>query len=74
MVTGSVATVPMKLLDGRLVLSGATLSNVIPMPLSYVGLSRLEIESWNEVRVVIEGEGVTIDFAGPPVYVEEFNL
>lgn len=72
-VTGSVATIPIELLDGRLVLSGATLSNVIPMPLSHMGPCRLELESWNDVRVIIEGEGVTSDFAGPPVYVEEFN-
>jgi hypothetical protein len=71
--TGSVGSIPMELLDGRMILSGRTLSNVIPMPLDHVGPSRLELESWNEVKVVIEGGGVTCRLVGPPIYLEEFK-
>jgi len=64
---------PIELLDGRLVLSGETHQNIIPLPLEFVGTSRLELESWNDVRVVLEGEGVTATLAGPPDHVEEFE-
>jgi hypothetical protein len=71
-VTGSVAAIPMELLDGRLVLSGETFENCIPLPLSHKGPSRIELESWNELKIVITGDGLTAVFAGPPEYVEEF--
>jgi hypothetical protein len=71
--TGSLAALPMKLLDGRLVLSKATLSNLIPMPLNHVGSTRIEFESWSEARIVIEGDGVIGAFTGPPTYVEGFE-
>jgi hypothetical protein len=70
--TGDIATIPMELLDGRLVLSGETLENTFPIPLQHVGSCRIEFESWNEARVVIDGDGVTGVFVGPPVYVEDF--
>jgi hypothetical protein len=71
--TGSVGSNPMELLDGRLVLSGQVLPNIIPMPLDHVGPSRVEFESWNGATIIIEGDGVTGAFGGPPVYVEEFE-
>ena len=71
--SGSVDDTPMDLLGGRLVLSGAVYRNLIPIPLVHVGLSRLELESWNEVRVAIEGQGVSCQQSGPAVYVEEFE-
>lgn len=71
--TGSTGPIPMELLDGRLILSGQTLSNIIPLPLNHAGPSRLELESWNEAHIVIEGNGVTAVLAGPPVYVDEFE-
>ena len=70
---GSVNDVPMELLGGRLVLSEGTFSNMIPMPLNHVGPSRIELESWNDVGIVIDGNGVEGAFVGPPVYVEEFE-
>lgn len=71
--SGNVNDVPMELFDGRLVLSGESFSNIIPMPLTHVGPSRTELESWNDVSIVIDGNGVEGEFAGPPVYVEEFE-
>jgi len=71
--TGSVATIPTKLLDGRLVLSKEMLPNIIPMPRSHVGPSSIEFESSNEARIAIEGDGITGDFARPPVYVEDIG-
>jgi hypothetical protein len=71
--SGSVATIPMELLDGRLVLSGETFSNTIPMPLNHMGPSRIELESWNDARIIIESDGVSGHFVGPPVHVEEFE-
>lgn len=71
--TGSMGAIPVELLDGRLVLSGETINNFIPMPLNHVGPSRIELESWNETRIVFEGDGLTASFAGPPEYVEEFT-
>ena len=72
-VSGSVGEVPMKLLDGRLVLSGTTHENTISIPLDHAGPSRLELESWNERRVTIEGQGVSCQLAGPATYVEDFE-
>jgi hypothetical protein len=72
-VTGSVATIPMELLDGRLILSKEAFPNIIFMPLNHAGPSRIEFQSWNEARIVIEGDGVTGAFMGPPVYVEDFE-
>jgi hypothetical protein len=71
--TGSISAIPLDILDGRLVLSGETVDNMIPMPLSHIGPSRIELESWNDANVVIEGQGVTAMFAGPAEYVEEFE-
>jgi hypothetical protein len=72
-VIGGVGTLPMELLDGRLILSGKMVPNAIPMPLSHVGPSRIELESCNGACVVIEGDGVTGNFVGTPVYIEEFE-
>ena len=71
--TGSTGAIPMELLDGRLILSDETFGSSFPMPLSHVGPSKLELESGNDAKIVIEGEGVTAAFAGPPEYVEEFE-
>ena len=71
--TGSIDAIPMELLGGRLVLSGGTFDNLIPMPVMHVGTSRLELESWNDARIVIEGDGVSGAFAGPPEYVEDID-
>jgi hypothetical protein len=71
--SGDVGSDPIELLDGRIILSGETFKNIIPLPLDHLGLSRLELESWNDVRVVIEGDGVSATLAGPPEYVEEFK-
>jgi len=69
--TGSLDAIPMELLGGRLVLSGGTFDNLIPMPVKHVGTSRLELESWNDAKIVIEGNGISGAFAGPPQYVED---
>jgi len=71
--TGNMPAIPMELLDGRLVLSGETFENTIPMPLDHVGPSRIELESWNDARILIEGDRVTCEFVGPPAYVERFE-
>lgn len=70
--SGSTVTCPVELLAGRLVLSGEVFQNLISIPLDHRGSSRLELESWNDVRIVLEGEGVTATFVGPPEYIEEF--
>jgi hypothetical protein len=71
--SGNMAALPLDLLDGRLILSGETFDNCIPMPLTHVGPSRIELESWNDVKVVIEGAGLSAVFAGPPEYIEDFQ-
>lgn len=63
----------MALLDGRLVLSGDTYENAIPIPLDHAVPSRLELESWNELMVAIEGQGLSCQLVRPAVYVEDFE-
>ena len=70
--TGSLEAIPMELLDGRLDVSSESFANVIPMPLNRIGASRLELRSWNEAKVVLEGDGVMGSFIGPAKYIEEF--
>ena len=72
-VAGSMGAIPMELLGGRLVVSGEVFENVVPMPLSHVGPSKIELESRNEAKIIIEGAGVTATFAGAAEYVEEFE-
>jgi hypothetical protein len=43
------------------------------MPLSHAGPSRIELESWNDAKIVIEAAGLTAVFAGPSDYVEQFE-
>jgi len=72
-VSGMGETSSIELLGGRLVLSGETHENAIPLPLEFLGASRLELESWNDVRVILEGEGVIASVVGPPENVEEYG-
>lgn len=71
--TGDVDALPLELLDGHLTLSGLTLSNLLPLPLSHEGPSALTLQSWNEVQVVIEGGALHGELAGPATYIEEFE-
>lgn len=72
-ITATAAEFPLWLLDGFLRLGDHTNDNGIAMPLDFSGPCRLEIEAANSVRIVVEGDGVTGEFEGPAVYVEDFT-
>jgi hypothetical protein len=71
--SGAGKATSIELLDGRLVLSGEVFENAIPLPLNHRGDCRLELESWNDIRSVFEGEGVSASFVGPPSFIENFT-
>lgn len=70
---GSLPTMPLELLAGRLILGENTLTNLVPMPLDHAGPTRLELESWNDTRLIVEGDAVAGTFVGVPRYIEEFD-
>jgi hypothetical protein len=69
---GSLEAIPMELLDGHLDVAGEKFANMIPMPLDRIGSTRLELHSWNDAKIVIEGDRVTGSLIGPARYIEEF--
>ena len=71
--TGDMSAIPMDLLGGRLILSNKVFNNVFPMPLDHEGPSRIELETWNDAKIVVEGRKLTAVFVGPAEYVEEFK-
>jgi hypothetical protein len=71
-VLGSFSDLPRGLLDGSIKMSGETLSNEIPIPLSYTGEVELRLESTGEI-VTIKGKAAHLDLLGLRRYVEEFQ-
>ena len=71
--TGNLETIPMELLDGRLDASGESWANLIPLPLNRLGPTTMELRGWNDLYIVIAGDGVTSTFLGPARYIEKFE-
>jgi len=70
--SGDEGMVPMGLLDGHLDVSGERFNNMFPMPFNRIGPTRIELQGWNGIRIVIEGEGVMAAFVGEARYIEKF--
>lgn len=70
--SGDEDTVPLKLLAGHLEVSGERFENMIPMPVNRSGPARLELQGWNGMRIVIEGDSVEAALIGDARYIEDF--
>jgi len=71
-VRGSLGSLPMELLGGRLVVSGRVFDNLVPMPLIDSGPVSVQLQGRNSLELVIEGEGVEANLVGPAKYLEPF--
>lgn len=71
-VKGSLGSLPMKLLGGRIVVSGRVFDNLVPIPLIDSGPVSVQLQGSNRVELVIDGEGVEANLVGPAKYVEPF--
>lgn len=65
--------VPMELLGGRVEVPGEKFDNVVPLPFSRQGRSRIQLDGWNERVVVIEADGIEIVLLGEPTFIEPFR-
>jgi hypothetical protein len=71
-VKGSLGSLPMELLGGRLVVSGQVFDNLVRMPLIDSGLVSVQLQGSNSLELVIDGEGIEANLVGPAKYLESF--
>ncbi len=69
----SFSKLPADLLDGHIILSGAVLNNLIPIPLMHNGSVKLRLESWNDELLLITGGSAELELIGAPKYIEDSN-
>jgi hypothetical protein len=71
-VKGSLSLLPIKVLGGRLIVSGRVFENLVPMPVIDSGPVSVQLQGSNGLEIVIDGDGIEANVVGPAKYLEPF--